>query len=677
MKASRVLTLCTAPTLAMALSFTGESRGPELAWCDFTGDGLLDLAAVQPAGRLQLFKNLGGGAMEDATQAAGLDVPHARAVSWQDVDGDLTPDLFVLTPSGETALYRGIGPGRFEDATAATGLDQAPRAWKAQWADRDLDGHIDLELWTESGVRLLHNDGMGFLELAPFEIASERNAEAGGIVVSDQATAEKADGGGAGNRDRAAAPDRDGKSRPDGAREREKDGRKGATSGGSRRLGGGAVNGSASEYCPAGISDSSAPGSCLNASSVPTQGMLYPLSSDLFVDPSGSVGIGTNNPRSQLHLRGEALEAEMRLSPGTSNGSSRLLLLENNATNDFGAKLAYDGGLDELHIGTLSGATENVRIAIERISGEVGINTTDPLADLHIMGGPNVGSLMITPASASTGNASQIVLGEDDEATYGMKLRFDGAENLLRIKGIVDGTETTHVTVGRSDGRVGIGTADPSGHLEVVTDRTGVTNATVRSFNTSTGPGNAFYAETAGTGTTAIIKQLGTGAIIKGDNTSGTVFTVSNTGRVVTTAVQITGGGDLVEGFESQVALEPGTVVAIDPGSEGSLVPTSGSYDRKVAGVVSGAGGVSHGIRMGQDGVLDGENLVAMAGRVYVLCTSENGPIIAGDLLTSASREGHAMRATDAERSFGAVIGKALSSMDAESGMVLVLVNLQ
>ena len=48
-----------------------------------------------------------------------------------------------------------------------------------------------------------------------------------------------------------------------------------------------------------------------------------------------------------------------------------------------------------------------------------------------------------------------------------------------------------------------------------------------------------------------------------------------------------------------------------------------------------------------------------------------------GDLLTTAELEGHAMRATDPERCHGAVIGKAMSALDADTGLVLVLVNLQ
>jgi hypothetical protein len=139
-------------------------------------------------------------------------------------------------------------------------------------------------------------------------------------------------------------------------------------------------------------------------------------------------------------------------------------------------------------------------------------------------------------------------------------------------------------------------------------------------------------------------------------------------------------GADLVEKFDAQDVAsdgEPGTVVVIDDDAPGKIRASRDPYDRKVAGVVSGAGGIPHGIHLGQGGALDGETPVAMTGRVYVKCTVENGAIRPGDRLTTSSKTGHAMRATDATLSDGAVIGKAMSSLDESEGLVLVLVNLQ
>ncbi len=150
-------------------------------------------------------------------------------------------------------------------------------------------------------------------------------------------------------------------------------------------------------------------------------------------------------------------------------------------------------------------------------------------------------------------------------------------------------------------------------------------------------------------------------------------------GVTTTNVLTILGGADLVEGFNASddAIIEPGTVMVIDPSNSGALMTSTESYDFKVAGVVSGANGVNPGIYLGQDSVMDGDVMVAMTGRVYVKCSTANGPIRPGDRLTTASLAGHAMKATDSSRSDGAVIGKAMSSLDEGTGLVLVLVNLQ
>jgi hypothetical protein len=148
--------------------------------------------------------------------------------------------------------------------------------------------------------------------------------------------------------------------------------------------------------------------------------------------------------------------------------------------------------------------------------------------------------------------------------------------------------------------------------------------------------------------------------------------------RIITEVLEITGGADLVESFDTgDVVCEPGSVLAIDPDRPGELMLATTPYDSRVAGVVSGAGDVRPGLHMGQIGVASGSTPVALTGRVYVRCSDENGPVRPGDLLTTSSTPGLAMRATDTERAFGAVIGKAMTSLEESHGLVLVLVNLQ
>lgn len=120
-------------------------------------------------------------------------------------------------------------------------------------------------------------------------------------------------------------------------------------------------------------------------------------------------------------------------------------------------------------------------------------------------------------------------------------------------------------------------------------------------------------------------------------------------------------------------------LVSIDPQTPGKLILSHEAYDQKVAGIVSGAGGIKPGMMMGQKGsIADGEYPVALTGRVYALVdTSAGGEINPGDLLTTSSIPGYAMKATDAEKRGGAVIGKAMTSLKEENGLVLVLVSLQ
>ena len=81
---------------------------------------------------------------------------------------------------------------------------------------------------------------------------------------------------------------------------------------------------------------------------------------------------------------------------------------------------------------------------------------------------------------------------------------------------------------------------------------------------------------------------------------------------------------------------------------------------------------------MHQEGVAEtqGQHSVALTGRVYAKADTSNGPIRPGDLLTTSDRPGHAMRA-DPTQANGAILGKAMTSLDEQSGEVLVLIGLQ
>jgi hypothetical protein len=161
---------------------------------------------------------------------------------------------------------------------------------------------------------------------------------------------------------------------------------------------------------------------------------------------------------------------------------------------------------------------------------------------------------------------------------------------------------------------------------------------------------------------------------------------VNGTARVG--VLQIVGGADFAEYFEVSEAtssgedatpkVEPGMVVSLDPASPGKLTLSARAYDRRVAGVVSGAGGVKPGMVMSQKGTLaDGKFPVALTGRVYCWVDASQGAIEPGDLLTTSSTPGHAMKASDTAKAQGAIIGKAMTGLKEGKGLILALVTLQ
>jgi hypothetical protein len=152
-------------------------------------------------------------------------------------------------------------------------------------------------------------------------------------------------------------------------------------------------------------------------------------------------------------------------------------------------------------------------------------------------------------------------------------------------------------------------------------------------------------------------------------------------GTATVEVMQIVGGTDFSEGFEvreGDTAIEPGLVVSIDPTNPGELVISHTAYDRRVAGIISGAGGVRTGLIMGQQSsIADGEHPVALTGRVYCWADATSGAIVPGDLLTTSATPGHVMKVVDHQRAQGAILGKAMSSLAGGTGLVLVLVSLQ
>jgi hypothetical protein len=143
------------------------------------------------------------------------------------------------------------------------------------------------------------------------------------------------------------------------------------------------------------------------------------------------------------------------------------------------------------------------------------------------------------------------------------------------------------------------------------------------------------------------------------------------------------GGGDVLfsdcaEQFDvsADAIAEPGTVMVIN--GEGELEPGSMAYDKRAAGVVSGAGDFRPGIVLGAVPHAEHSRVpVALVGKVYCKVDATDAPIAVGDMLTTSPTPGHAMKACDPARAFGAVIGKALRPLATGTGLIPILIALQ
>jgi hypothetical protein len=136
-------------------------------------------------------------------------------------------------------------------------------------------------------------------------------------------------------------------------------------------------------------------------------------------------------------------------------------------------------------------------------------------------------------------------------------------------------------------------------------------------------------------------------------------------------------GADCAEHFDvvNEAQIEPGAVVVID--QDGALRQSDAAYDTKVAGVVSGAGIYRPGIVLDKQQPASPNRLpVSLVGKVFCKVDAQYSSIEVGDLLTSSPTPGHAMKATDPARAFGAVIGKALKPWRDGSGLIPILIAL-
>src|SRR4029078_8698156 len=146
--------------------------GPSAAWLDYDRDGKSDLFVANyvrwdakgdlwcsldgatksyctpesyKGTQSKLYRNLGGGKVEDVSQKAGVGDPNSKSlgVTVLDYNSDGWPDIFVANDTQPNKLHKNNGNGTFTDEaiTAGVALSEEGKARGGMGTDAiDLDG---------------------------------------------------------------------------------------------------------------------------------------------------------------------------------------------------------------------------------------------------------------------------------------------------------------------------------------------------------------------------------------------------------------------------------------------------------------------------------------------------------------------------------------------------------
>jgi hypothetical protein len=389
------------------------------------------------------------------------------------------------------------------------------------------------------------------------------------------------------------------------------------------------------------------------ANSVPKFSGSTTLVNSAITESSGNVGIGTSSPSQALVVNGNI--ASMLSSAFTDeNVASIISLGVSGATGAENWALRgvyqYWNGVGNNSVGgdldlikSLDGNTILATKTDGTPLGNVGIGTTAPQAKLDITGSlatyttgtedelhltrqinGGISFPQVAAFALGTYNTSGSCCGPQTRLDIGLKANSDG--NL---------TADTKVMTLLSNGNVGINTTSPGAKLEV--------NGNVQLTN-------------------------GSGASIT--FADGTTQSTAWTGTLC--------GGDYAESVDvsgDPRKYEPGDVLVLSDDSGSDVSISSQPYSTLVGGIYATKPGLVGRRQKGEKS--DTAVPMAMVGIVPTKVSAENGPIRRGDLLVTSSTSGHAMKGTDPSRMLGAIVGKALGSLDSGTGVIDVLVSLQ
>jgi hypothetical protein len=106
--------------------------------------------------------------------------------------------------------------------------------------------------------------------------------------------------------------------------------------------------------------------------------------------------------------------------------------------------------------------------------GAVAVGTSEPKAHLHVVGGPELGDILVAPSELDADKSSELFLAEDDDGTYGMRIRYDGRAgfNVLQVLGWRNGvSKGPWLTIARDTGEIKADKWNPDPPCFNTTDR--------------------------------------------------------------------------------------------------------------------------------------------------------------------------------------------------------------
>ena len=367
-------------------------------------------------------------------------------------------------------------------------------------------------------------------------------------------------------------------------------------------------------------------------------------------------------------IRLEGLSSAITLSDGNGSETIRLNGLSSTVTlnDDEGNEtilldgVSGDMGLNELRLKNsrtgdisihMNGQSGNVTLGGSGHDGDLTLTDAFGQATITLDGGLGHAVFGVNAPEGTTKlENGRVTLHDTQERT---QISFDGLTGDAKLSGDLT---LDHITLQGKTGSAILGGSGEDGELTLKNSSEQVTISL---------DGNAGATSTGG---------FGQGGDFSPKNQSGqtTVSMTGNAGNIsfmdaANCAVEFTA----IDGAQA----EPGTVMVM--GDDGRLSQSLRSFDKRVVGVVSGAKDTQPGIVLDRQSVTLGRQPIALMGKAFCKVDATLAPIEVGDLLTTSTTAGHAMKVDNPEKGFGTVIGKALGSLSSGRGLLPVLISLQ